>query len=140
MAISRAKGQQVNSFNFLGINTTENVTWTSYIPTLLKKKTQKQLYFSGKLKKAELSCQSLPNFYIEKIDSMLTGNITMFAVQRILKDYTHGSYSLFTPFCLPRDREVSSAAPSDRATAFILKMRLLKSSFALKSKRQGFSH
>ena len=36
--ISGAEVEQVNSFKFLGISITENLSWTSHISTLVKKK------------------------------------------------------------------------------------------------------
>ena len=58
--ISGAEVEQVNSFRFLGINITENLSWTSRISTLVKK-AQKRLYFLQKLKKAKFPSQVLVN-------------------------------------------------------------------------------
>ncbi len=50
--ISGAEVEQVNSFRFLGISITENLSWSSHTTTM-RKKAQKWLYFLGKLKRAK---------------------------------------------------------------------------------------
>ena len=62
----------VNRFRFLGINITENLSWTSQMFTPVKM-AQIQLYFLRKLKKAISLCQL---FVPGGIESILTGNIT----------------------------------------------------------------
>jgi len=54
--IGGAEVEQVNSFKFLGISITENLTRSSHFST---KKAQKRLYFYRKLKRAKLPCQVL---------------------------------------------------------------------------------
>ena len=73
--ISGGEVKQVNSFRFLGINITENLSRTSH-STIRVRKAQKQLYFSRKLKRAKLLFQVLLNLSTGGIESILTGNIT----------------------------------------------------------------
>ncbi len=73
--INGAEVEQVSSFKLLGINITENLSWTSHISAVVKK-AQKWLYFLRKLKKAKFPCQVLVNFYKGAIENILTGNIT----------------------------------------------------------------
>ena len=44
--ISGAEVEQVNSLKFLGINITENLSWTSHISTLVKKNKFQRSYIS----------------------------------------------------------------------------------------------
>ncbi len=60
--VSGAEVEQVNSFRFLGISITKNLSWSFHISTLVKK-AQKRLYFPQKLKTAKFPCQVLVSFY-----------------------------------------------------------------------------
>lgn len=90
-----AEVKQVDSFRFLGITITEKLSWTSYIIIIytLVKKAQKWLNCLRELRKATFPCQTLVNFYREAIESILTGNITIWhgtcmdrrALQRVIK-------------------------------------------------------
>ncbi len=113
---------QVNSFRFLGISITGNLSWTSHNSTLVKK-VHKWLHFLGILKKAKFLYHVLVVFYRGATESIIIGIITnwhgvlttqdrralvriysasMISVrclprsQRILKDNTHPSHSLFS--------------------------------------------
>ncbi len=55
---SGAEVEQVNSFRFLGISITKNLSWSSHISNLVKK-AQKRLYFLRKLKREKFTCQVL---------------------------------------------------------------------------------
>ncbi len=55
--INGAEVEQVSSFKFLGINITENLSWTSHISVVVK------IAFLRKLKKAKFSRQVLVSFY-----------------------------------------------------------------------------
>lgn len=54
---------RVNNFRSLEVNITENMSWSSHISTLTKKKAQKQLYFLRKCKKVKFPSQVFVNFY-----------------------------------------------------------------------------
>ncbi len=87
-----AEVEQVNSFMYLGISITKNLSWSSHISSLVKK-AQKWLYFLRNLKRAK--CHVLTNFYRGAIESILTGSITIWqglctaqdrqALQRVIK-------------------------------------------------------
>ncbi len=78
--ISGAEVEQVNSFRFLGISITKNLSWSSYISTLVKK-AQKWQNFLKKLKITKFPCAALVNFY--------TGT-----VERFLADILESAYML----------------------------------------------
>ena len=86
--------ERVSSFRFLGVNISDDLSWTHNTSTLVKKAHQR-LFFLRRLKKVHLSPQILVNFYRCTIKSILTNCITVWygncsvsnrkALQRVVK-------------------------------------------------------
>uniref|UniRef100_A0A0S7ER42 PPUP7203 n=1 Tax=Poeciliopsis prolifica TaxID=188132 RepID=A0A0S7ER42_9TELE len=84
----------VNSFKFLGVHISEDLTWTTNCSKLVKKAHQR-LFFMRTLRKNHLSSEILTNFYRCTIESILTNCITVWygncsvsdrkALQRVVK-------------------------------------------------------
>ncbi len=73
--ISGAEVEQVNSFRFLRVSITKNLSCSPHIFTLVKK-AQKQLYFLRKLKREKFPCQVLFNFYkASGLETLQTGMV-----------------------------------------------------------------
>ncbi|XP_059823893.1 probable RNA-directed DNA polymerase from transposon BS isoform X4 [Hypanus sabinus] len=73
--ISGAQLEQVKSFKFLGVNITNELTWSNQAESTAKKAHQ-CLYFLRKLKKFGLSPKTLTNFYRCTVESTFLGCIT----------------------------------------------------------------
>ncbi|CAI5695096.1 unnamed protein product [Oreochromis niloticus] len=86
--------ERVNSFKFLGVHISEDLTWTTNCSKLVKKAHQR-LFFLRTLRKNHLSSDILVNFYRCTIESILTNCITVWygncsasdrkALQRVVK-------------------------------------------------------
>ncbi|KAI3368350.1 hypothetical protein L3Q82_008055 [Scortum barcoo] len=86
--------ERVNSFKFLGVHISEDLTWTTGCSKLVKKAHQR-LFFLRTLRKNHLSSDILVNFYRCTIESILTSCITVWygscsaadrkALQRVVK-------------------------------------------------------
>ncbi len=63
--------ERVSSFKYLGVNISENLTWTAHIQTQVKKARQR-LYHLRQLRKYRVSPAILKTFYSGTIDSILT--------------------------------------------------------------------
>ncbi|KAI3370165.1 hypothetical protein L3Q82_024450, partial [Scortum barcoo] len=68
--------ERVNSFKFLGVHISEDLTWTTGCSKLVKKAHQR-LFFLRTLRKNHLSSDILVNFYRCTIESILTSCITV---------------------------------------------------------------
>ncbi|XP_078281293.1 uncharacterized protein LOC144607980 [Rhinoraja longicauda] len=68
--------ERVSSFRFLGVNISDDLSWTHNTSTLIKKAHQR-LFFLRRLKKVHLSPQILVNFYRCTIESILTNCFTV---------------------------------------------------------------
>lgn len=92
--INGTEVERVSSFRFLGVNISDDLSWTHNTSTLIKKAHQR-LFFLRRLKKVHLSPQILVNFYRCTIESILTNCITVWygncsvsdrkALQRVVK-------------------------------------------------------
>ena len=74
--IKGAVVQRVESVKFLGLHITNTLSWSGNTTATLKK-AQQRLYFIRSLKKAGLSCQPLTQAYRCRVESVLTGGITV---------------------------------------------------------------
>ncbi|XP_048465042.1 uncharacterized protein LOC125485591 [Rhincodon typus] len=60
--INRNEVERAKSIKFLGVTITDNVSWTSYIDTTIKK-AQQHFFFLSRLRKFGMSIRSQTNFY-----------------------------------------------------------------------------
>ncbi len=74
--ISGTPVERVSSFKYLGINISEDLTWTTHIQTQVKKVRQR-LYHLRQLRKFRVSPAILKTFYSVAIDSVLTQCISV---------------------------------------------------------------
>ena len=65
----------VESFRFLGVQITNNLSWSPHADTIVKK-AHHRLYFVRRLRKFGMSATTLTNFYRCTIESTLSGCIT----------------------------------------------------------------
>ncbi len=75
ITIDKTPVEQVNSFKFLGIHITEDLTWSAHTDVVLKKAHQR-LFFLRRLRKFGTSPSILRSFYTCTVESILTGCIT----------------------------------------------------------------
>ncbi len=71
LMISGTPVERVSSFKYLGVNLSEDLTWTAHIQTQVKKARQR-LYHLRELKKFRVSPAILKTFYSGAIESVLT--------------------------------------------------------------------
>ncbi len=71
LMISGTPVERVSSFKYLGVNISEDLTWTSHIQTQVKKARQR-LYHLRQLRKFRVSPAILKTFYSGAIESVLT--------------------------------------------------------------------
>eukprot|EP00061_Rhincodon_typus_P007421 g29098.t1 len=64
VCIDGAEMQKIKSFKFLGVNTTNNVSWSIYINATVKK-AQPHLYFLRRLRKFGMSTMIFTNYFID---------------------------------------------------------------------------
>ncbi len=69
--ISGTPVERVSSFKYLGVNISEDLTWTTHIQTQVKKARQR-LYHLRQLRKFRVSPTILKTFYSGAIESVLT--------------------------------------------------------------------
>ncbi len=74
--ISGTPVERVSSFKYLGVNISENLTWTTHIQTQVKKAMQR-LYHLRQLRKFRVSPTILKTFYSGTIESVLTQCISV---------------------------------------------------------------
>ncbi len=89
---------KVNSFKFLGVHITKDLTWSAYTDAVLKKAHQR-LFFLRRLRKFGTNPSILRSFYICTVESILTGCITAWfgnstagnrkALQRVVRTACH---------------------------------------------------
>lgn len=75
LMISGSPVERVSSFKYLGVNISEDLTWTAHIQTQVKKARQR-LYHLRQLRKFRVSPAILKTFYLGAIESVLTQCIT----------------------------------------------------------------
>ncbi len=76
LMISGTPVERVSSFKYLGVNISEDLTWTAHIQTLVKKARQR-LYHLRQLRKFRVSPAILKTFYSGAIESVLTQCISV---------------------------------------------------------------
>ncbi len=96
--INRTPVEQVSSFKFLGVHSTEDLTWSAHTDVVLKK-AQQCLFFHRRLRKFRMSPHILHSFYTCTVESILTGSITAWygkstssnrkALQRVVRTARH---------------------------------------------------
>ncbi len=139
LMISGTPVERVSSFKYLGVNISEDLTWTKHIQTQVKKARQR-LYHLRQLRKFRVSPAILKTFYSGAIESVLTQCISVWygnfssqdckALQRveIIKDSNHPGNRLF--ILLPsgkRFRSLMSKTERLRRSFFPQAIRLLNS-------------
>ncbi len=75
ITINKTPVERVNSFKFLGVHITEDLTWSAHTDAVLKKAHQ-CLFFMRRLSKFGTSPSILRSFYTCTVESILTGCIT----------------------------------------------------------------
>ncbi len=75
ISIDKTPVDWVNSFKFLGVHITEDLTWSAYTDAVLKKAHQR-LFFLRWLRKFGMSPRILRSFYTCTVEGILTGCIT----------------------------------------------------------------
>ncbi len=76
LMISGTPVERVSSFKYLGVNISENLTWTTHIQTQVKKARQR-MYHLQHLRKFRVSPAILKTFYSGAIESVLTQCISV---------------------------------------------------------------
>ncbi len=76
LMVSGTPVERVSSFKYLGVNISEDLTWTTHIQTQVKKARQR-LYHLRQLKKFRVSPAILKTFYSGAIESVLTQCISV---------------------------------------------------------------
>ncbi len=76
LMISGTPVERVSSFKYLGVNISEDLTWTTHIQTQVKKARQR-LYHLRQLRKFRVSPSILKTFYSGTIESVLTQCISV---------------------------------------------------------------
>ncbi len=76
LMISGTPVERVSSFKYLGVNISEDLTWTAHIQTQVKKVRQR-LYHLRQLRKFRVSPAILKTFYSGAIESVLTQCISV---------------------------------------------------------------
>ncbi len=76
LMISGTPEERVSSFKYLGVNISEDLTWTTHIQTQIKKARQR-LYHLRQLRKCRVSPAILKTFYSGTIESVLTQCISV---------------------------------------------------------------
>ncbi len=98
ISIDKTPVERVNSFKFLGVHITEDITWSAHTDAVLKK-AQQRLFFLRRLRKFGMSPSILRSFYTCTVESILTGCITAWfgnstagnrrALQRVVRTACH---------------------------------------------------
>ncbi|XP_013886921.1 uncharacterized protein LOC106534735 [Austrofundulus limnaeus] len=128
--------ESVNSFKFLGVHISEDLTWTTGC-SMLVKKTHQRLFFLRSLRKNHLSSEVITNFYRCTIESILTNCITVWygncsvsdrkALQRVVKtaQYIAGAplpaiKDIYRKRCLKRAGKITKDSTHPAHTLFSL--------------------
>ncbi len=98
ITIDKTPVERVNSFKFLGVHITEDLTWSAHTDAVLKKAHQR-LFLLRRLRKFGMSSRILRSFYTCTVESILTGCITAWfgnstagnrrALQRVVRTARH---------------------------------------------------
>ncbi len=96
--INKTPVERVNSFKFLGVHITEDLTWSAHTDTLLNK-THQRLIFPRWMRKFGMSPSILRTFYTCSVESILTGCITAWFGNRTAGNCTAKGRANFPPHC-----------------------------------------
>ncbi len=131
ITINKTPVERVNSFKFLGVHITEDLTWSAHTDAVLKKAHQR-LFFLRRLRKFGTSPRILRSFYTCTVESILIGCIAWFgnstagnrkALQRVVRTARHivggelpSLQDIYTRWCTRKARRIikDSSHPSHR--------------------------
>ncbi len=98
ITIDKTPVERINSFKFLGVHITEDLTWSAHTDAVLKKANQ-CIFFLRRLRKFVMSPSILRSFYTCTVEIILTGCITAWfgnstagnrkALQRLVQSVRH---------------------------------------------------
>ncbi len=145
ITIDKTPVERVNSFKFLGVHITEDLTWSAHTDAVLKKSHQR-LFFLRRLRKFGMSPSILRSFYTCTVESILTGCITAWfgnstagnhkALQRVVRTARHivggelpSLQDIYTRRCIRKARRITndSSHPSHRLFSLLPSGRRLRS-------------
>ncbi|KAK1788592.1 hypothetical protein P4O66_002668 [Electrophorus voltai] len=102
VSISGTTVERVDSFRYLGVHISQDLSWSRHTNSLAKKARQR-LYHLRRLRDFRLPSKVLRNFYTCTIESILTGNITVWlgnstkqdrqALQRVVRSAERITYT-----------------------------------------------
>ncbi len=131
ITIDKTPVERVNSFKFLGIHITEDLTWSAHTDAVLKK-THQHLFFLRRLRKIGMSPSILRSFYTCTVESILTG---WKALQRVVWTARHivggeppSLQDIYTRQCIRKARRIinDSSHPSHRLLSLLPSGRCLR--------------
>ncbi len=122
ITIDKTPVERVNSFMFLGVHITKDLTWSAHTVAVLKKAHQR-LFFLRRLRKFGISVSILRSFYTCTVESILTGCITALfgnstagnrrALQRVVRTARHivggelpSLQNIYTRRCIRKARRI----------------------------------
>ncbi len=132
ITIDKTPVERVNSFKFLGVHITEDLTWSAHTDAVLKKSHQ-CLFFLRRLRKFGMSPSILRSFYTCTVESILTG---CKALQRVVRTARHivagelpSLQDIYTRRCIRKARRITndSSHPSHRLFSLLPSGRRLRS-------------
>ncbi len=145
ISIDKTPVERVNSFKFLGVHITEDLTWSTHTDAVLKKAHQR-LFFLRRLRKFGMSPSILRSFYTCTVESILTGCITAWfgnstagnrkALQRVVRTARHivggelpSLQDIYPRRCIRKARRIikDSSHPSHRLLSLLPSGRRLRS-------------
>ncbi len=145
ITIDKTPVERVNSFKFLGVHITEDLTWSAHTDAVLKKSHQ-CLFLLRRLRKFGMSPSILRSFYTCTVESILTGCITAWfgnstagnrkALQRVVRTARHivggelpSLQDIYTRRCIRKARRIinDSSHPSHRLFSLLPSGRRLRS-------------
>ena len=85
LSINGTPVERVDTFKYLDVQITDDLTWSTHLGTMVKKASQR-LFHLRRLKKFRASKPVLQSFYTCTIKSMLTGNITAWYRNTTMQD------------------------------------------------------
>ncbi len=131
ISIDKTPVERVNSFKFLCVHITEDLTWSAHTDAVLKK-AHHRLFFLRRLRKFGTSPSILRSFYTCTVESILTGCITAWfgnstagnrkALQRVVRTARHivggelpSLQDIYTRRCIRKARRIikDSSHPTD---------------------------
>ncbi len=135
--IDKTPVERVNSFKFLCVHITEDLTWSAHTDAVLKKAHQR-LFFLRRLRKFGTNPRILRSFYTCTVESILTGCITAWygnstagnrrALQRVVRTARHivggelpSLQDIYTRRCMRKARRIikDSSHPSHRLLSLL---------------------